>query len=417
MSEISIENYSPMDPQYQQDPFPHYAALRDQAPIFRHANGIIFVSRMAEVQAVLQDPRTYSSRWGNTAGVAPIPGAEKELAEITKDDYPPANTMLTADPPAQTRYRKTVGRAFSTRRIKALEQWIREATVELIEAWPERGRVDFMREFSIPLPVRVIGRALGLPADRADDIKRWSDASVASIGVHVSKEEGLAAARDIVALHRYLASEIEDRQREPRADFLSELVDANFEDQDGTVRKLDIPEMISIVQQLIVAGNEATTKGINEILKLLIENPDEWKRIQEDPSRVPAMVEEGMRLASPNQGLFRIATSDTELAGVPVPKGSMLWVMFGSANRDEGVFPDPDRFDPGRTNLNEHVAFGRGAHFCIGAPLARLENKVLFEELAQRVESLSFAPGTTLEYEPSFILRGLRELEIEVVRR
>ena len=129
MSEISIENYSPMDPQYQQDPFPHYAALRDQAPIFRHANGIIFVSRMAEVQAVLQDPRTYSSRWGNTAGVAPIPGAEKELAEITKDDYPPANTMLTADPPAQTRYRKTVGRAYSTRRIKALEQWIREATV------------------------------------------------------------------------------------------------------------------------------------------------------------------------------------------------------------------------------------------------------------------------------------------------
>jgi cytochrome P450 len=175
--------------------------------------------------------------------------------------------------------------------------------------------------------------------------------------------------------------------------------------------------MLSMIQQLMVAGNEATTKGMNEIVKLLIEHPAEWERIQADASRIPAVVEEGLRLASPNQGLFRIATRDALLDDVAIPKGSMVWVMFGSANRDERMFPDPDRFDPGRDNLNEHVAFGRGAHFCIGAPLARLEIRVLLEQLAARVERMEFAPGTTFEYEPSFILRGLKSLEIDVERR
>jgi cytochrome P450 len=178
-----------------------------------------------------------------------------------------------------------------------------------------------------------------------------------------------------------------------------------------------VPEMISIVQQLMVAGNEATTKGITETLKLLIENPSEWSRIQRDPASIPAMVEEALRLASPNQGLFRICTQDSEVTGVAIAKGSMLWVMFGSANRDERVFPKPDRFDPTRPNLKDAVAFGRGAHFCIGAQLARLELRVLFEELATRIETIGFAPGTTLEYEPSFILRGLKELEIDIVKR
>jgi cytochrome P450 len=248
-------------------------------------------------------------------------------------------------------------------------------------------------------------------------VKRWSDDSVAAIGVKISKERGLEITRSLVRMQEYLASLLEDRRRESQDDFLSDLVRVEFEDGEGQRRKLEIPEMLSIIQQLMVAGNEATTKGINEILKLLIQNPVEWKRIQEDPARIPAMADEGLRLASPNQGLFRVCTEDSEVAGTPIPKGSMLWVMFGSANRDERVFPDPDRFDPDRGNLNESLAFGRGAHFCIGAPLARLELRVLFEELSRRVESVAFAPGTTLRYEPSFILRGLEALEIEVTTR
>ena len=417
MSHPSLASYDPTDPAVQQNPFPHYAALREQAPVWRGPGGIYFVSRHDAVVEVLRQPNTFSSQWGNSAGAPSLRGAEDELREILKDGYPAVNTMLTLDPPLQTRYRKSVGKAFSTRRIDSMEPQIRRRVVELFETWPARGRVDFMRQMSVPLPVRVIADFLSIPIAREADVKRWSDDSVAAIGVALSRERALEAARGIVEMQNFLASLVEERQREPREDFLSELIAAEFEDAEGVVRKLEMPEMLSIIQQLMVAGNEATTKGINEIMKLLVQHPVEWKRIQEDPATIATMVEEGLRLASPNQGLFRICTIDTEVAGVSIPKGARLWVIFGSGNRDERTFVDPDRFDPGRPNLNESLAFGRGAHFCIGAPLARLELRVLFEEIASRLEMVAFAPGTTLEYEPSFILRGLKALELEVVRR
>jgi cytochrome P450 len=414
VSEVSLDGYNPMDPATQQDPFPYYEALRRKASVYPGENGMFFVSGHAAVLEVLQQPNTFSSQWANSAGAPPVAGTEEEMEKIFAEGYPPVSTMLTLDPPLQTRYRKSVGKAFSTRRIASLEPRIRKIATDLLDAWPETGRVDFMRQLSIPFPVRVIADLLSIPLDRDADVKRWSDDSVASIGVEISAARALEAGRSVVEMQKYMASLFKERRANPQDDFLSELVAADFEDMEGNVRKLDIPEMISIVQQLMVAGNEATTKGITEIMKLLIENPEEWKLLREDPSRIPTMADEGLRLASPNQGLFRLCTEDSEVAGVKIPKGQMLWVMFGSANRDEEVFPDSARFDPSRKNLSDSFAFGRGAHFCIGAPLARLEIQVLFEELAKRLETIRFAPGTTLEYEPSFILRGLKELEIEI---
>jgi cytochrome P450 len=187
-----------------------------------------------------------------------------------------------------------------------------------------------------------------------------------------------------------------------------------FTEESGKSRVLDYAELVSIILQLMVAGNETTTKLINETVKLLIENPDQFQRIKDDPSTIPDMVEEALRLSSPNQGLFRVVRKDVELDGVKVSAGSTLWVMFGAANRDERHFPEPDRFDPTRENLRDHIAFGKGAHFCIGAPLARLEAKVCFELLAERIEHWEFAPGNTFEYEPSYILRGLKNLELDI---
>ena len=413
----SLDGYDPTDPAIQQDPFASYKALRDHAPVWKGPGGVYFVSRHDAITEVLRRPNTFSSQWGVSAGAPSVRGAEDEIREIMSAGYPAVSTMLTLDPPLQTRYRKSVGRAFSTRRVEWMEPRIRQRVRELLDSWPSRGRVDFMRQMSVPLPVRAIADFLSIPIERETDVKRWSDDSVAALGVELTRERAIQAARGIVEMQHFLASLLEARQREPRDDFLSELVTAEFEDAEGRVRKLEMPEMLSIVQQLMVAGNEAMTKGVNEIMKLLVQHPTEWKHIQEDPSAIPAMVEEGLRLASPNQGLFRICTEDTEVAGVPIPKKARLWVMFGSGNRDERVFPAPDRFDPGRDNLNESLAFGRGAHFCIGAPLARLEIRVLYEELARQLESIDFAPGTTLEYEPSYILRGLKALEIEVVRK
>lgn len=413
MSEsIDLQSYDPMEPSVQQNPFPYYAALRRKAGIFQHPKtGMFFISRMDTLRSVLAEPLLFSSQFANQ-GTMPSGGGNEELMEILSKGYPPVNTMLTADPPPQTRYRKAIGKPFGNKRILELEPVIRQIAVDLIEAWPDEGEIDFMKDFALPLPIRAIAHALGMAPDLEGKIKRWSDDSVAALGVEITQERRLEAARSVVEMQQYWVGQFDECRANPRGDIVSNLVNTDFEDHEGNVRKLTDSELISMVQQLMVAGNETTTKLMNEATRLLIEHPPVWKEIQQDATAIPDMVEEALRLSTPNQGMFRVATADTELEGTPIPKGSMLWVIFGSANRDEGVFPDPDRFDPKRPNLRDHIAFGHGAHFCIGAPLSRLEGRIAYEELAKRVESMELAPGETLRYEPSFILRGLEKLEI-----
>jgi cytochrome P450 len=366
------------------------------------------------VNRIFADPTTFSSKFSNTGTTAGSPEMLEQLKEISSRGQSPVDTMLTADPPLQTRYRKTVGRAFSTKRIAMLEPMIRENTNDLIDAWPDAGRVDFVNSFAVPFPVGVIAATLNMAPEAVEHIKRWSDASVAALGVALDDDARLEAARAVVEAHQYWVKEFKARREEPREDFLTELTQAMFTEESGKSRALDYAELVSIILQLMVAGNETTTKLINETVKLLIENPDQFQRIKDDPSTIPDMVEEALRLSSPNQGLFRVVRKDVELDGVKVSAGSTLWVMFGAANRDERHFPEPDRFDPTRENLRDHIAFGKGAHFCIGAPLARLEAKVCFELLAERIEHWEFAPGNTFEYEPSYILRGLKNLELDI---
>jgi len=217
-------------------------------------------------------------------------------------------------------------------------------------------------------------------------------------------------------MQRYWAAEFEDRRRAPQDDVISELAAQDFEDAGGAQRKLNISRAHQHCAAADGGGKRDHHQGHHEMFRLLVENPAECQRLREEPQRRAGAVEEVFRLGSPNQGLFRLATQDSELAGVQVPKGSTLWVMFGSANRDESVFPDPDRFDPGRANMKDHVAFGRGAHFCIGAPLARLELRVLLDRVLESIAEMRFAPGFRFRYEPSYILRGLEELDIEIVR-
>ena len=425
----ALEGYDPMAPAVQQDPFPHYAALRREAPVFRHPKtGIYFVSRLDTVRAILADTGTFSSRMSNAATQSSTSGMREKLQKIAMEGIAPRDTLLTADPPRQTRYRKVVGPMISNRRMRELEQPIREIATDLLSRWPERGRVEVLSSFAIPFPVRSIARVLAAPPDREADIKRWSDDSVAPLGTRISDERRLEPMRGVDEMQNYWANELRERWLHPPADgpsdLLTELAQAEMDDvpgpdaEPGTKserRRLDIEELLSILQQLMVAGNETTTKLLSEILKLLALHPEEWHRMRTEPERIPAIIEEGLRLASPNQGLFRQVRQDTELEGVAIPEGSTVWVMFGAANRDERFFPEPDRFDPDRPNLREHVAFGHGAHFCIGAPLARLDARVALEEIARRVESIALAPGAELIYEPSFILRGLEKLELEVV--
>ena len=414
-----LATLNPFDPAVLQCPFPHYARMRTEAPVlYLEQIGMWFVTRHDLVLEVLRDPKTYSNLFG--AASMPLPSADREkLVAAIAEGYPRVSTMLTADQPDHTRYRRLVAKAFGPRAIADLEPTVRAVTIELIESWVHSGRIEFVTQFGVPLPVRVIAKALNVPDDRLADFKRWSDDSIAGIGTNISVDARVAAERGVNEFQRYFAAEIERRRTEPQDDLLTHLLNARVDDDDAEVtdrRPLDMPEMLSIVQQLLVAGNETTTKMLAEMMRLLGEHPDEWQRVRADPSRVPAVVEETLRLSTPTQGMFRIVKRDVTLGGVAIPAGARMVIVYSAANRDTAVFgDDPDEFDPDRAELSEHIAFGKGIHFCLGASLSRLEGRVALTELAARIESFTLADTNDYGVYPSFMLRGLRRLELDIV--
>ncbi len=418
MTDLDLRTFNPFDPQTLQCPWPHYAKMRAEEPVFHiESLGMYFVTRHDLVSEVIRDVTTYSSLFGNTS--MPLPAeARAKMMEVLAEGYPRVPTMLTADPPAHTRYRRLVSKAFTPRAIAELEPVIRAITTRLIDSWIETGTIEFVTQFGVPLPVEVIAKALNVPDDRLVDFKRWSDDSIAGIGTNIGIEARLEAERGVNEFQRYFADALEQRKTHPLGDLLTNLLNARIDDDDPDVtdtRALDMPEMLSIVQQLLVAGNETTTKMLTEMMRLLAENPDQWAKVKADPTRIPAIVEETLRLSTPTQGMWRVATRDVELAGVHIPKGARVVVVFCSANRDEEVFDDPDAFDPDRARLNEHLAFSKGTHYCVGANLSRLEGRVALEEFTRRLESFSLPATNDYAYHPSFMLRGLVKLDLDVV--
>lgn len=400
-----LRSYRPFDPATLAEPYELHAALREQAPVYEVPGiGIFLVSTYALVLEVLGDPERYSSRVGAQAG-----GDAPELRAVSARGYPPVDTLLTCDPPAHARYRQLVAHAFPARRVARLEDYVRRLAVELLEGFAADGAVDLVSRFAVPLPLTVIADQLGVPRRDMALFKKWSDDSVAPLGGMIPAERRRACAESIVEFQHYMVRRIEERRAEPRDDILSDLVAARVS---GEV-PLDLPEMLSILQQFLVAGNETTASLIASATLLLLRNPDELARVTGDPSLVPNMVEEALRLESPVQALFRVATRETDLGGVRIPTGARLAVLYASANRDAAQFPDPHRFDVRRENARSHLAFGRGEHFCIGAALARKEAVVAFETLLPRLRGLRLRKDRELVYEPSFILRRLRTLDLE----
>jgi cytochrome P450 len=416
--DVDLDTFNPLVPEVMQCPFPHYAAMREQRPVFQLPGApMYFVTRHDLVLEVIRNIEVFSNQFqsfsSSGGGFGSMTEAEQaELQAIMADGYPQVSTMLTADPPAHTRYRGLVAKAFTPKAIADLRPFIVDLCNDLLDdIFAAGGRVELMERFAIPLPVRVIARALNVPGDRLADFKRWSDDSIAGIGTALTTTRFLESQRGIVEFQRYFAAELESRAAAPQDDLLTRLVQARLDGtEDGS--PLDMSEMLSIIQQLLVAGNETTTKFITETVRLLAEDPAAWAALRADASMVAGVVEEGLRMSTPTQGMFRRVTRDTVLDGVEIPGGSTVVVMFASANRDEAYFDDPDAFDPTRPNLRDHVAFGKGTHYCLGANLARLEGTVAFEVLRERVAEIELCDDNTFEYEPSFILRGLKRLDV-----
>jgi cytochrome P450 len=418
--DVDLRGFNPFDPATLQCPFPHYAAMRATDPVHEVGGlGFWLVTRHDLVLEVVRDPETYSNQFGQTS--MPLPDdVRQRMLEVIAEGYPRVPTMLTADPPAHTRYRRLVTKAFTPKVIASLEPTIRSIATRLIDSWIDDGAIEFVEQFAVPLPVEVIAKALNVPDERLADFKKWSDDSIAGIGTNLDVEGRLAAERGVNDFQHYFAAQLEERRQAPQDDLLTDLLNARVSGDDPEIaddRALDLPEMLSILQQLLVAGNETTTKMLTEMVRLLAEHPEEWRRVQEDPARVEKVVEETLRLSTPTQGMFRIATRDVTLGGVDIPAGGRIVVVYSSANRDEALFGDPDRFDPDRVNLKEHLAFGKGVHFCLGAALSRLEGRVALEELSRRLDTITLPAANRFEYFPSFMLRGLTALEVEFTPR
>lgn len=415
---MDLAGFNPFDEAVLADPAPWYACMRKSQPVFEvPGRGFWLVTRHEDVMAAVRDTEVFSNKFkspGSALGRG-SPEVQAQLDAILAEGYPQTPTMLTNDPPAHTRFRRLVARAFTPKRVASWQPSIERTTDELIDRFAP-GRVEVVEELAVPLPIGVIADALGVPRDMQPTFRRWTDDSTDLIGANVTDERRLAAARGLVEFQQYFAAELEERRGRPRDDFLTDLVHATVgDDTEGLVdtRPLDTAEMLSILHQLLVAGNETTTSLLAEATRMLVNQPDEWRRLAAEPAYAPLVVEEALRLASPAQGMFRVVTRDTVLGGVEIPTGATVILMYASANRDETAWPAGDEFCPEREGVRSHLAFGYGTHFCIGAALSRAEAQTALPRLCARVRNPRFATGEPFRYKPSFVLRGLRALSLE----
>lgn len=410
--------FNPVQAAKQRCPIPReYAQLRTDAPVlYVEALDLYLVARHDLVCEVVRDPATFSS---STVRFN-MPKLREEYVQVRAviaEGLPRPATLLSADPPAHTRYRRFVAKALSPRAVADLEPLVRSITTNLIDGFVRERQIEFVSRFALPLPMEVIASVLSIPSDRLADAKRWSDDAVVAFGTAPSLAVRLAGQRGINEFQRFFAELLEERRRHPQDDLLTRLLHVRIDDddlEDDEARALTLPEMLSIVHSLLTGGNETTTKLLAELVRRLADRPDLWARVREDPSTIPVVVEEGLRFASPAMGSWRVTTHDVELGGVHIPEGSMVIPLLGSANHDEAVFHDGDAFDPDRDNLVEHMAFGKGPHFCPGAALTRLEARVALEELSSRIPAVALADTNDFACSESYLLRGLVKLDLDL---
>jgi cytochrome P450 len=369
------------------DPFPIYDQLRSRSPVFRDpASGHWMVFDYDGVKRVLNDHETFSSRNG------------------------PADWLLFTDPPRQTKLRGLIAQAFTPRSVAGLEPRIRELSRGLLDQVIERGEMDLAADFSIPLPMMVIAEMLGVPVADRPRFQRWSDI-ILNMSYTVAGSEGaVQAAQEFHAstaeVNDYLTGVLAERRAAPRDDLLTRLLQAEMDGE-----RLSQVDILGFFQLLLVGGQETTTNLINNAILCLVEHPDQLARLRAAPERLPTAIEEVLRYRSPLQWMFRVTTRDIELHGQTIPARSLVLAMIGSANRDPRHFRDADRFDSAR-DPNPHIAFGHGIHFCLGAPLARLEARIAITDLLGRLNDLALASDDPWEPRKALHVHGPARLPI-----
>lgn len=407
-----IEEVNTFDPGFLQDPYPFYARTRKEAPVYRDPkSNVIIVATYDLIREVNTKPKLFSNKFGEQLRSGGASDADPDELAILGEGVQIVDTMLTADPPEHTRYRKLAMKAFTYKRVLQMTEYVDKTINDLIDAMPEGG-CEFKANFASKLPMYVISDALGVPRDKFNLFEQWSDAFIVQLSGVADKETRLWAARNIVDFQNYFIEVIEEKRKNPGDDVISDLVHADLAEE-GDMRKMEYNELLSILQQLLVAGNETTAHTITAGISYLLANPVQMKKVQEDPSLIPNLVEETLRYLSPTNNMWRVATDTAEIGGVPVEKGDLILLRYGSGNRDSSKFENADSFDVTRNNAKDHLAFGAGIHTCLGAQLARKEMAAAFPIILNRLQNLRLDESKgDIQYVPSILMRGVINLHV-----
>jgi hypothetical protein len=399
-------DFDPLSDAYLADPYPFLIQAREAAPAFYcDAIGHWIVTRYQDIRHILRTPALFSATNIN----APLHPLCPLAAQALEDGGFGAVPAFNTDPPAHTRVRKLANIAFTPKRVAEMESFVRALVIRFCTERLRDGHADIVRDLAWELPALVLFRILGVPDDDVPHVKTGSWNRILFTFGRPTDEVQIQAAEGMAAFWRYAEGLVETRQHAPGEDFISALVHAK--DTDG--QRLTLPQAATVVLILLSAGHETMTALLGNAFRRLLADRPAWEAICADPTLIPNAVEEVLRLDSSVIAWRRRTTQAVEIGGVPVPADAGLLLMLGSANRDPAIFPNPDRLDIWRANAQEHLSFGIGPHHCLGAPLARLEGRVVLEEVSSRLPSLRLADGPPLQFAPNVSFRGPLSLPVE----
>jgi cytochrome P450 len=396
--------FNPFDPEFRRDPVPSYRRLREEDPTHYSSLGVWVLSRYADCLAVLRHPRASSDARNSSSFQDFFENLNGEDAEALTD-MRRLRPFLFMDPPDHTRLRGLVAKAFTPRVVEGLRPRVQQLVDELLDGVAERGEMELIDDVAYPLPVRVISEMLGVPAEGHETFKGWSRELARSLDPDFMVPADVLERRQqaVLAFNEYFRGLIVERRTNPREDLLSALIAAEDEGH-----RLTEDELLSTCTLLLVAGHETTVNLIGNGMLALLRHPDQLARLRNDPSLARGAVEELLRYDPPVTMTARVAMEDLEVGGITVEAGSQVILLLGAANRDPAQFAEPDHVDLTRPD-NHHLGFGHGIHFCLGAPLARVEGQIALTELAQRFPDLEAAVDEP-EYKENIVLRGLARL-------